>query len=430
MMLQVLKNWAMLQRSQWMSKTELNNLQARELHKIVGHAFQKVPFYRRLYEMAKVTPSDIVNGNRIERLPIVTREHLNTTPLLERTAVDADVNSCVLNTTSGSTGTPATLLEDPAWAAYHEALKLRYMQAYGIKPWTKVCSVRLERDTLIPESLADKQGMWSIVRRKLVKQLLAPTSDICDHLDFFLSWKPDVIIAGPSYWRAFMKLCERLKRTPSFKMVISFGEMLDDSTRKLIRDWFGAEVYDIYATEEAGTIAWECPTHSGYHINADSSVVEFLKNGKGVVGEPGEVCVTVLHRLATPFIRYLVGDVATCFEDECPCGRSLPLLESIQGRTLDFVQIEDGRLLSPYEVVQTLQEARGVKQFKVIQNHDRTIQVLVNTTEKNSDNTLRDVRNRCRQLFNRLPVTVTQVNRIEDLAGTKTRFIESRLDAH
>lgn len=427
MMLQVLRDWMMLQRSQWMSKVELEELQARKLRKIVDYAFQKVPFYRRLYETANMSPLAMVDAWGIERLPRVTRGQFNSTPLLERTSVDADINSCAPNTTSGSTGIPVTLLEDPAWAAYQEALNLRFLWAYGVKPWTKVCRVTLAGRTSIPKRLTNRQGIWSIVRKKLVKQLFTTTTDIEGHVGFFLSWKPDVLLADPSYCRALMKVCETVERPLSFRIVIPNGEMLDDSTRKLIGDRFGAEVYDNYGSEETGSIAWECPTHSGYHVDADSLAVEFLQNGKSVVGEPGEVCVTAFDRLATPVIRYLVGDAATCIEDECPCGRKLPLLKSIQGRVVDFIQTEGGDLLSPHEVIMSLQEACGVEQFKVIQNNDRSIDVLVKTTKGNEENSLRDVRTRCTKLFGQLPVTVRRVDRIDNSTGTKFRFVESRL---
>ncbi len=54
-------------------------------------------------------------------------------------------------------------------------------------------------------------------------------------------------------------------------------------------------------------------------------------------GEPGEIVVTHLATRDFPFIRYRTGDVGVLDTAACACGRGLPLLKEIQGRTTDFV---------------------------------------------------------------------------------------------
>ena len=201
--------------------------------------------------------------------------------------------------------------------------------------------------------------------------------------------------------------------------------MTDSSTRKLITDKLGAEVFDHCALEEIGSVAWECPSHLGYHLNAESSFVEFLRDGEPVPsGEPGEVHVTSFYQLATPIIRYCTGDVATPVDSECSCGRGLPTVKGIQGRILDFVWTTDGRQISPLAIVAALESAYGVEQYKVIQHKDLSIELLLKTNAERVEPILDDLRTRCTGLFGNNPFQIRMVDRI-DRKGPKFRLVES-----
>lgn len=118
MILQVLEYWIILQRSQWLAEEQLRKMQAKRLRSIVKHANEQVPFYRQRYCDAGVDPEDIVDVKSVSKLPIIKKEEFKASPLQERTAFDADINSCIPRSTSGSTGIPLTILEDPHSAAF------------------------------------------------------------------------------------------------------------------------------------------------------------------------------------------------------------------------------------------------------------------------------------------------------------------------
>jgi phenylacetate-CoA ligase len=80
----------------------------------------------------------------------------------------------------------------------------------------------------------------------------------------------------------------------------------------------------------------------------------------------GEAVGTCLYRYATPIIRYFIGDVVRLRDDECSCGRGLPLLESIQGRLVDYIVARDGVFISPCVLTTAMQKIEGIKQFKII----------------------------------------------------------------
>ena len=95
-------------------------------------------------------------------------------------------------------------------------------------------------------------------------------------------------------------------------------------------------------------------------------------------GEAGEIVITHLATSDFPFIRYRTGDVAALDDRRCPCGRGLPLLKDIQGRTTDFVVAQDGTVMHGLALIYVLRETPGIASFKIVQESlDRTRVLLV-----------------------------------------------------
>ena len=407
-----------------MSRTELAKVQCNGLRRVVEHAYKYVPFYRRMYDEAGVSPSKILDLDSIAKLPVIDKSQLRSTSLEERTASDVNIKACTQLTTSGMTGPPVTVLEDQYSATIRDALTFRYLWAYGVRPGNRICRLSLNpRTGTGVDRLADQSGLYGFIRRKSSKQLSWAT-DINSHIDFFSTWKPDVIISSPSYYRALARVCETTGRSILFKKIISSFEMLDLSTRKLLEEKFNAEVFDHYGTEETGPLAWECPTHSGYHINSDSVIMEFLSGGEPVAqGNQGEVHVIAFHRLATPVIRYCTDDVAVPSDDDCSCGRNLPMIKAIEGRIYDFILTTDGRHISPWSIIYRLERFAHLDQYKIIQERDLSIMVLLKTADPPTNQALKDIEQGCKDLFGETPFRLELTDRIEE--KHKFRPVES-----
>jgi phenylacetate-CoA ligase len=413
-----------------MAKEQLNKMQARRLKGTVEHAIAKVPFYRQRYNEAGVSAEDIVDVGSITQLPIIKKEELNATPLRERTAFDIDVSTCIPRTTSGSTGIPLTILEDPYSAAFRDAVFLQFLWAYGVRPWNKVCRLipTPARSWHSDVRLADKVGTWGYLRRKRSRRL-SMADDMFAHMKFFSKWKPEVLIAPPSYLKALMRFSEEVRCTANFKVMVTTGEILDNSTRTRIVDKFHTDVFDYYGTEETGPLAWECPTHVGYHVSIDSSAVEFLHNGEPAAScENGEIHATSFHRMATPIIRYATGDRGHPFDSGCSCGRSLPLMHQVQGRVLDFIITTDGRYISPYTIMCALESLPGLDQYRVLQRFDNSIELLLRINKVKVELVYQNARELCRNLFgDATPIDIRLVDAIDNPRGHKLRVVESQV---
>jgi phenylacetate-CoA ligase len=107
-------------------------------------------------------------------------------------------------------------------------------------------------------------------------------------------------------------------------------------------------------------IATECPAAPHYHVVAENAVVDIVgDDGRPVVpGETGRVVLTGLYNYAMPFIRYAVGDVAAWATTPCRCGRSLPVIARVEGRTRSAFVFRDGSRMWP-----RLWNAREIRAF-------------------------------------------------------------------
>jgi phenylacetate-CoA ligase len=131
---------------------------------------------------------------------------------------------------------------------------------------------------------------------------------------------------------------------------------------------FGCPVANGYGGRDSGFIAHACP-QGGIHVTAEDIVVEVVdEQGQPLPpGVPGEVVVTHLYSTGFPFVRYRNGDVAVLDESSCACGRGLPLLREVHGRTNDVLMAEDGSIVLAIAIAMVLRDMPGVNGFKVIQ---------------------------------------------------------------
>ncbi len=146
------------------------------------------------------------------------------------------------------------------------------------------------------------------------------------------------------------------------------SERLYDDQRDVIERVFGCRVANGYGGRDAGFIAHACP-QGGMHITAEDIIVEVIGTDGHAVGSEasGEIVVTHLATADYPFIRYRTGDFGILDSRACSCGRGLPLLKEIQGRTTDFVVAADGTLMHGLAVVYPIRDLAGIEAFKVIQ---------------------------------------------------------------
>ena len=95
------------------------------------------------------------------------------------------------------------------------------------------------------------------------------------------------------------------------------------------------------------------------------------------LGQTGEIVVTHLATGEFPFIRYRTGDMGSLGQQACACGRGLPTLSEIQGRSTDFVVAADGTVMHGLALVYILRDLPEVQSFKIVQHSLQHTEVQV-----------------------------------------------------
>ena len=370
-----------LEKSQWWSRDEILELQGERLRRLVSHAYNNVPYYRQIFDERGVKPSDIRHSGDLAKLPILTKQLIRSN-FDGVQARNVSAKEKILLCTGGSTGEPLkfhTTKEDQLnWGFARGQRALMWL---GYRMGDKVLQVR----RLPPYSSA----MQKLRRRttNLFRRILL--FDPLDMSDATMQlwarkleeFQPKFIIGYPSavyLLGRFIRKGADLSFTP--KTIIAGGEQLYDYQRDFFREVFRCETYGHYSSWEAHNIATECPEYAGYHIAAEDLVIEVVddRGEPAPAGVTGRVLITNLHNYAMPFIRYDIGDSGTVSEQLCPCGRGLPLLVELNGRTVDIIVTRSGRAVTGMALWWNFLSLLGVSQFQIVQQgHDTVLVKLV-----------------------------------------------------
>ena len=412
-----------LLRSQWRPPEEIKRLQNKKLKKLIRHAYEKVPYYRDLFESLKIKPEYIQKVEDLPILPVTSKKELQALPLSKRVAENIDLNRCKSYYTSGTTGIPLNIYYDPRDMTLMNLNWVRAFLAAGMKPWYKMVDFRGMKN--LNRRKAWYEYLW-LFRRKEISAWSKPR----EWIEEIQKWGPQVIVG---YVKTLRMLAEAIQEHQINdirpKIVFHSSVVLDDFSRQILLSVFRAKRVDIYGSYEGGCIAWECEKCSAYHLCSDMVIVEILKDGKPVTpGEDGEVVITNLHSYAMPFIRYKQEDVVTLSPKTPVCGRGLPLLDSIQGKTDDFITLKSGRKISPQPFFYLMEPIPGIKRWRTIQESIDKLRVEIEPSssftkdaEKMIDAGLKRV------VGDEMEIEISLVDTIKVDPSTKFRFVYSKV---
>jgi phenylacetate-CoA ligase len=163
------------------------------------------------------------------------------------------------------------------------------------------------------------------------------------------------------------------------KAVVSSGETLTVEARAAIEARFETAVFDSYGSREFDALAQQCEVRGGYHINAESFIVEVVRDGRPARdGEEGDVLVTDLSNFCVPLIRYAIGDRAVAADRPCACGRGLPLLGSVRGRAAAVFVGREGHVVPAEFFFDVLRDyGHVVRRFQVVQSQPGAVELRI-----------------------------------------------------
>jgi phenylacetate-CoA ligase len=418
-----------LEKSQWLSQGEIEESQWRRLTQYLEQVTTHVPYYRELFEREGIRLEDIQNPTDFQRIPLLTKDDIREAK--DRIVTKDPMRRGVPSNTGGSTGAPLYFYTDVSAGPLRRANALRGLRWAGI-------------------DIGDRQAViWGFhLDRPFRERFAAAVKDYFNNMRYFSSFDmseetmeqyaksmasfgPDLILGYPSAVSRFAEFSKARRMTKIRpRAAMSSGEKMFPHQTELIREAFGAPVFDRYGSNEFANLAQECDRHDGLHVFSDVAFVEVIhESGRPAAsGEVGEIVVTDLSNLYMPFLRYRTGDLAVPTLRTCTCGRGLPLLDRIEGRTFDEVVAPDGKSAGGFFWTYLSRAVPGIEQFQIEQRERSGVLFrIVPGPEWKEEHKLELERKIKENMGPSFGVTFDVVREIPLTPSGKFRFISSKL---
>jgi phenylacetate-CoA ligase len=369
--------------SQHWTREEIELVQLQQLSLVLDHAYNTVPFQRRRLQPLVDQGRRIVTFDDLQWLPITRRADLQQHfDEMCSNSVPRDHLPVVKGSTSGSTGAPVRFLNTKVTQVFAKALLLRSHLWHGRDLGVNVVSIQVPRSQW-DEDEHEKTLRFNSVFPSGPAYRLSSTEGIDQQLAFLQSKEVGWLITYPSNLADLARAARDAGlRLPRLRYLSTLGEVVTQELRDLCREVWGLPVVDFYSCKEANILALQCPEHEHYHVQSERVIVEVLDDeGRPCApGETGRVVVTDLHNYAMPLIRYEIGDYAVV-GDACSCGRSLPVLKSIQGRARNMLLKPTGERFWPRGGFTRIAQVAPVTQMQFVQHSLEEIELKLVVSE-------------------------------------------------
>ena len=419
-----------LEATQWWTADEIARDRDQRLRAFLCRIGASVPHYRSLFEARGFDPAALTSAADLQALPLLTKSDIRADP--DRFTAQPHGPLTRYNT-GGSSGEPLVFQMGLGRKSHDVAAKWRATRWWGVDigdPELVVWGSPIELGA---------QDRARRLRDALLRSHLLPAFEMSpDKIEGFIAAirrvRPAMLFGYPSSLSLIADHAQRLGiRLDDVGIRVAFvtSERLYDDQRASIARGFGCPVANGYGARDAGFIAHECPAGS-LHISAEDIVVETVRpdGSSTAAGEAGEIVVTHLATEDFPFVRYRTGDVGVLGHQPCACGRGLPVLKEVQGRSTDFVVAQDGTVMHGLALIYTLRDLPGVQRFRIEQVSlaETRVQLIADAsfTATAEQRIVQDFKAR---LGHGVRIVIEKVDAIQSEASGKFRYVVSRVPA-
>lgn len=426
-----------LETTQWWSKEEFAKYQDEKLQRLVRHAYENVPYYRRVFDEQSLKPDDIRTLSDIQKLPILTKDAVrkNREDLVAR---NVDRATLSFRTTSGSTGTPLGVYQDKNFSYIHE-LGHVYRQRHWAG-WDFGDRYMVLRGNAPTEPRPD--GKNSLFSYGIRDNALFLSSYEMSEENMFLyqkkleEFKPRFVDGDSSSMEILARFMIRNSiKNPSIEAIFLGSQNILPHQRNLIEMAFNCPVFTRYGMTEKAASAAECPQHQGYHIDMEYCIFELLdQNNEPITqpGIPGRVAGTGFDTFCMPLIRYVLDDVAEYASAPCSCNRQSVLVSDFKGRMGEVIVSKSGYVVPLSPVWASIHGGivTKIREMKFYQDTPGRLVVLIILAPGFSQTELED--QLLKEIYSRLnriefTVEVKFVDQLNRKARGKLGLLEQRL---
>lgn len=348
--------------------------QQQRIRRMVEHAYRNVPFYRGVMDRMRLRPEDIRTAADLAQLPVVTKEELLEAPEAFRARTFPD-DRCLRIDSSGTSGRSKPI--------YHDAESLFLTLAHGQRQRTVLRRFTGQLTGYREMHAARATGVHRQIRgfyeshsirlpgvelERAGLPLLNVT--LAEQVELINEFRPTVLRGyGSQLGSLFRRVAEMGLKIECPKVVVYGADVMPSAERRLIEDQFGVPVLSTYQAVEALRLGFQCEERRGFHLFVDDLAVRVVDDeGHDLAaGQRGHLLISNLTNRATVLLNYRLGDIVRLGTEPCACGRSLPTIESIEGRSDDLLLLPSGEEVHALAILEGVRAVPGVIQVQIVQ---------------------------------------------------------------
>jgi phenylacetate-CoA ligase len=364
---------------------ELKKLQLKKLKKLIKYVYKNNRFYHNKLKESKIKPDDIKTLNVLEKIPFLTKNDLRQYYPFGLVCTEMD-EIIEVHASSGTTGKPVvgpyTRNDVEVWAE----VMARSLWANGLRKHD------IMQNAYGYGLFTGAHGFEKGAQKIGATVITISSGNTKRQVDIMKDFQSTSLACTPSYSLFIAELAEENSLDPLNDFNLRLGhfgaEAWSDEMRKNIEKRWGITAYEHYGlTEIIGPgVVSECK-YKRLHINADHFLPEVIDPVTCETLPPGlegELVFTTLTKEAFPAIRFRTRDLAIYYEEECECGRTLPIQSRIKGRSDDMIKVK-GVIVFPTQIEAALMKVNGISDnYQIIKTRKSemvTLSVEIEPTE-------------------------------------------------
>lgn len=366
------------------SREEISALQLERLKNTLENAYKNVPFYKKKFDEAGVTPNDLNSLSDLNKFPFLEKQDLRDNYPFGLFAVPRE-KVARIHASSGTTGKPTVVGYTHADIDNWANLVARSIRAAGGRP-----------GDILHNAYGYglfTGGMGAHYGAERLGCTVVPMSggQTEKQVQLIQDFKPRIIMVTPSYMLNLIEEFERQgidPRSTSLEIGIFGAEPWTNAMREEIEERAGIDAVDIYGLSEVmgPGVASECvESKDGPVIWEDHFLPEIIDPVTGEVlpdGEEGELVFTSLTKEAFPVIRYRTRDLTKLLP---PTSRGMRRIGKITGRSDDMLIIR-GVNVFPTQIEELLLKVSELAPIYFIEvSKDGNLDVVTVSVELNPE---------------------------------------------
>ena len=324
-----------------LSRKEYDEIKLERLKWTVDRAYERVPFYRNMFDRIGLKPEHIQTLKDIEKIPYTTKLDLRDNYPFQLFAEPLN-NIVRLHASSGTTGKPVV------FGYTKNDMDIWKENISRIAAMAGVTSKDVAQIVFGFGMFTGGFGLYQGLENMGVTVVPASSGNSVRQLMFIEDFGVSVIVGTPSYVLHLGELAQErglVKGRHQLRVGLFGGEGHTAEMRMQIEKMWGIECTENYGlTEVQGPgVSGECLEHDGMHFNEDSFLYEIIDSDTLQVKSPeeeGELVLTTLTKEGVPILRYRTKDITSINFAPCKCGRTSARMGKVKGRSDDMLIIK------------------------------------------------------------------------------------------